>query len=72
MTESATSAGQAPFQHQAHVRTLVVDLMADYFDLLRDWAQRSRAAVERWPNLDCDDDRQQQARERVRRERDAA
>jgi DNA-binding PadR family transcriptional regulator len=62
--------GRAPFQDQAHVRTLAVDLMTDYFDLIRDWAQRSRAAVERWPDLDCDDARQHQARERVRRARD--
>lgn len=49
---------------------LVVDLMTDYFDLIRDWAQRSRATVEQWPDLDCDDARQHQARERIRRERD--
>lgn len=54
-------AGTAPFQHEAHVRTLVVDLMADHFDLIRDWAQRSRAAVEQWPDLECDDARQYQA-----------
>jgi hypothetical protein len=63
-------AGQAPFQHQAQVRTLA-GLVADYFDLIRDRTHRSRAAVERWPDVGGDGARQRQARERVRREHGA-
>lgn len=62
--------GRAPFQQQAHVRTIVVDLMTDYFDVIRAWARRSHRDVSRWPDLSSDDARQRQARARVRRPRD--
>lgn len=64
--------GRAPFQQQAHVRTLVVDFMADYFDLIREWARRSHRDVERWPDIEPDEQRQRQARARVRRFRDGS
>lgn len=62
--------GRAPFQDQAHVRTLVVDLMTDYFDVIREWVRRSRRDVSRWPDLASDAPRQREARARVRRPRD--
>lgn len=62
--------GQAPFQHEAHVRTLVVDFMADYFDLIKNWAERSAAEVRRWPDVMPDEPRLQRARDRLLRPRD--
>lgn len=61
--------GRAPFQHDAHVRTLVVDFMADYFDLIHAWAERSADEVRRWPDVTPDPPRLTRARERVHRPR---
>jgi len=42
--------GRAPFQADAHARALIFDFITSYHLALRDWAERSRAAVLRWPS----------------------
>jgi hypothetical protein len=45
--------GCAPFQDDyIHVWAFVYDFLTGYFALLRDWAKRARAAVERWQDLE--------------------
>lgn len=41
-------AGTAPFQHQAHVRTLVVDFFTDLADILDAWVERTMAEIASW------------------------
>ena len=40
--------GRAPFQHQAHVRTLVVDFFTQFLDTTGRWVERTIAEVESW------------------------
>ena len=46
-------AGQAPFQHQAHVRTLVVDFFTQFLDVTEQWAQRTAEEVAGWADLEA-------------------
>jgi PadR family transcriptional regulator, regulatory protein AphA len=43
--------GRAPFQAQAHVRTLVVDFLTDFMAVLEAWVERSSREVEGWKDL---------------------
>jgi PadR family transcriptional regulator AphA len=43
--------GIAPFQDQVHVRALVFDFLSHYALFLRDWADRTDNALDRWPRL---------------------
>lgn len=45
-------AGTAPFQRHAMTRSIVYDFLASYAELADDWARRSIARVEAWPELD--------------------
>jgi PadR family transcriptional regulator, regulatory protein AphA len=45
-------AGTAPFQGQVHVRALVFDFLTNHALMLRAWAERTRAVVDTWPDLD--------------------
>lgn len=46
-------AGQAPFQHQAHIRTLVVDFFTQFLDVTEQWVQRTTEEVASWADLDA-------------------
>jgi PadR family transcriptional regulator AphA len=53
-------AGCAPFQDEyVHTWAFVYDFLTSYFTLLRDWADRTRATVEQWADLDPDGKRDQ-------------
>jgi DNA-binding PadR family transcriptional regulator len=43
--------GRAPFQREAHVRTLVVDFLTDFVSAMQLWVERTAAEVESWPDL---------------------
>ena len=43
--------GRAPFQHQAYVRTLVVDLMTDWMATIDRWLERTTTEVESWKDV---------------------
>lgn len=45
-------AGTAPFQDQVHIRALVFDFLTHHALMLRDWAERTRATIDAWPDLD--------------------
>ena len=45
--------GKAPFQRDAHVRTLVVDFLTDFVSAMQLWVERTAAEVERWPDVDA-------------------
>jgi len=42
-------AGTAPFQDQVHVRAFVFDFLSHHARMLIDWADRTDAALTRWP-----------------------
>lgn len=44
-------AGTAPFQDQVHVRAFVFDFLTNHALMLRGWAERTRATLDRWPDL---------------------
>jgi PadR family transcriptional regulator AphA len=46
--------GRAPFQREAHVRTLVVDFLTDFVSALQLWAERTATEVESWPDVAAD------------------
>jgi hypothetical protein len=46
-------AGQAPFQHQAHIRTLVVDFFTQFLDVTEQWVQRTAEEVTGWADLEA-------------------
>ena len=46
-------AGTAPFQDQVHVRAFVFDFLTHHALMLLDWASRTRAALDHWPQLDA-------------------
>lgn len=46
-------AGQAPFQHQVHIRTLVVDFFTQFLDVTERWVQRTAEEVAGWADLDA-------------------
>lgn len=43
--------GRAPFQTQAHVRTLVVDFLTDFMAVLEAWVERTSREIEDWDDL---------------------
>jgi PadR family transcriptional regulator AphA len=43
--------GRAPFQHQAYVRTLVVDFFTQFLDTTERWVERTLAEVESWDDV---------------------
>ena len=45
--------GQAPFQHQAHIRTLVVDFFTQFLDVTEQWVQRTAEEVTGWADLEA-------------------
>lgn len=57
--------GNAPFQHQAHVRTLVVDFLTDFADILDTWVTRTTAEIEGWDDLAPDPAKLKQAAARI-------
>lgn len=64
--------GRAPFQHEAHVRTLVVDFMTDWMAAIDRWLERTTAEVDGWQDL-TPGGKQERARARLvdaRRRRD--
>lgn len=48
------AAGDAPFQDEVHVRGLVFDYLTTHATGMLDWAQRTRSAIEQWPQLTDD------------------
>ena len=46
-------AGQAPFQHQAHIRTLVVDFFTQFLDVTEQWVERTAEEVTGWADLEA-------------------
>ena len=56
--------GRAPFQHEAHVRTLVVDFMTDWMAAIDRWLERTTAEVDGWQDL-TPDGKQERARARL-------
>jgi PadR family transcriptional regulator AphA len=66
--------GRAPFQHQAYVRTLVVDYITDWMATIDRWLERTTTEVSSWDDM-SPAGKQQSAGERLlaarrRRERD--
>jgi len=47
-------AGTAPFQDQIHVRAFVFDFLSHHARMLRDWADRTELALDRWPAMAAD------------------
>ena len=45
--------GRAPFQAQAHVRTLVVDFFTQFLDTTERWVERTLDEVRGWDDLDA-------------------
>jgi hypothetical protein len=43
--------GTAPFQDQVHARALVFDFLWNHALMLRRWADRAEASIDRWPRL---------------------
>lgn len=48
-------AGTAPFQDQVTVRALVLDFLSHHARMLIDWADRTEAAIDAWPNMGDDE-----------------
>jgi PadR family transcriptional regulator AphA len=48
------AAGEAPFQDQVHVRAFVFDYLTMHATGMLDWVQRTRRALEEWPDLSED------------------
>jgi PadR family transcriptional regulator AphA len=44
-------AGDSPFQDQVHVRAFVFDFLSHHAMMLRDWADRTQAALDSWPDM---------------------
>lgn len=44
--------GAHPFQHQAHVRAFIFDLLTEHALAVLTWAERSRVELAAWPGLD--------------------
>lgn len=44
-------AGTAPFQDQVHLRAFVFDFLSHHALMLRQWADRTDAVLDRWPRL---------------------
>jgi DNA-binding PadR family transcriptional regulator len=44
-------AGTAPFQDQVHLRAFVFDFLSHHALMLRQWADRTEATLDRWPRL---------------------
>jgi hypothetical protein len=44
--------GQAPFQRQVHIRTLVVDYFTQFLDVTEQWVRRTTEEVAGWTDLD--------------------
>jgi len=57
-------AGTAPFQDQVHARAFVFDFLTHHALMLQEWAQRTRATLDRWPDLDTEQ-RDQAARDSI-------
>lgn len=55
-------AGTAPFQHQVHVRALVLDFLSHHARMLRDFADRAEAVLDGW---DAGVDRVEAARQLI-------
>lgn len=60
--------GRAPFQRDAHIRTLVVDFFTQFLDVAEKWVERTTAEVEAWDDLEPDG-KPLHALERLRRQR---
>jgi PadR family transcriptional regulator, regulatory protein AphA len=61
--------GRAPFQQDAHVRTLVVDLFTDWMATIESWVNRTAAEIADWEDLSPDPQKQERARARLREAR---
>jgi DNA-binding PadR family transcriptional regulator len=59
-------AGKHLFQGEAHVRGLLFDALVGQAQALRGWAERARAEVDGWPDLDGDAPSRERALERMR------
>jgi len=59
-------AGEHLFQGEAHVRGLLFDALVSQAQALRGWAERARAEVDGWPDLDGDAPSRERALERMR------
>jgi PadR family transcriptional regulator, regulatory protein AphA len=46
--------GRAPFQREAHVRTLVVDFLTDFVSTMQLWAERTTEEVKSWPDVEAE------------------
>lgn len=57
--------GRAPFQHDAHVRTLVVDFITDWMATIEAWVERTAAEIADWEDLSSDAQKQARARTRL-------
>lgn len=57
--------GRAPFQHDAHVRTLVVDFLTDWMAAIEAWVERTAAEIADWEDLSSDGKKQARARTRL-------
>lgn len=57
-------AGTAPFQGQVHVRAFVFDYLTEYATGLLAWIERTREALDEWPEL-TDEERASRAVERI-------
>jgi DNA-binding PadR family transcriptional regulator len=44
-------AGTAPFQDEVHLRAFVFDFLSHHALMLREWADRTEAALDRWPRM---------------------
>ncbi len=56
--------GRAPFQHQAYVRTLVVDFITDWMAAIDRWLERTTVEVGGWEDL-SPEGKQERARTRL-------
>jgi DNA-binding PadR family transcriptional regulator len=45
------AAGTAPFQDQVHLRAFVFDFLSNHAFMLREFADRTEATLDRWPRL---------------------
>jgi DNA-binding PadR family transcriptional regulator len=57
--------GRAPFQRDAHVRTLVVDFFTDWMATIDAWVERTTAEIAEWGDLRPDAQKQARARARL-------
>lgn len=55
---------RAPFQHEAYVRTLVVDFMTDFMSALERWVERTTEEVAGWEDL-SPEGKQERVRDRL-------